>query len=79
MSAAPVSYEQPIKAQYTELFARYLQRRSEPPPAGWQRAVLELPLDATRVDVGEQDSFMEELLTLIRERCSTTDPKKTSP
>ena len=79
MSAAPLSYEQPIKAHYAEIFARYLQRRSEPPPAGWQRAVLELPPDAPRVEMREQDRFMEELLRLIRERCSTADPKKTSP
>jgi hypothetical protein len=79
MSAAPLSYEQPIKAHYEEIFTRYLQRRSEPPPAGWRRAVLELPPDATRVDATERDSFMEELLRLIRERCATTDPKKTSP
>jgi hypothetical protein len=79
MNAAPLNYQQPIKAHYAEIFARYLQQRSEPPPAGWQRAVLELPPDATRVDAREQDTFMGELITLIRDRCSTTDPKKTSP
>jgi len=79
MSAAPLNYEQPIKAHYAEIFDRYLQRTNAQPPAGWQRAVLELPPDAPRVEVREEDSFMEELLRLIRERCSTTDPKKTSP
>jgi len=79
MSAAPLCYEQPIKAHYEEIFTRYLQRRYEPPPSGWQRAVLELPPDAPRVEMKEQDRFMEELLRLIRERCSTVDPKKTSP
>ena len=79
MSAAPLNYEQPIKAHYSEIFYRYLRRTNEPPPSGWQRAVLELPPDAPRVDAREQDSFMEELLRLIQERCSTTDPKKTSP
>lgn len=83
MSTVPVPHEQPINAHYTEIFARYLQRKNELPPAGWQRAVLELPpdatrVDATRVDAREQDRFMEELLRLIRERCFTTDPKKTS-
>jgi hypothetical protein len=79
MSAAPLSYEQPIKEHYTDIFYRCLQRTCEPPPAGWQRAVLELPPDAPRVEMREQDRFMEELLRLIRERCSTADPKKTSP
>jgi hypothetical protein len=79
MSAAPLSYEQPIKAHYTEILTRYLQRTNEPPPAGWRRAVLELPPDAIRVEAREQDTFTEELLRLIRERCSTTDPKTTSP
>ncbi len=79
MSAAPLSYEQPIKAHYAEIFDRYLQRTNAQPPAGWQRAVLELPPDALRVDAGEQDDFMEELLRLILQRCSATDPKKTSP
>jgi hypothetical protein len=79
MSAAPLSYDQPIKAHYAEIFARYLQRTNEQPPAGWQRVVLELPPDAPRVETREQDRFMEELLKLIRARCSTVDPKKTSP
>lgn len=79
MTTAPLSYEQPIKAHYEEIFTRYLRRTSEPPPVGWQRVVLELPPDATRVDATEQDRFMEELLTLIRERCSATAPAKTSP
>jgi len=79
MSAAPVPYEQPINAYYTEVFARCFQRKNDLPPAGWQRAVLELPPDATRVETGEHDKFMEELLKLIREQCSTADPKRTSP
>ena len=79
MSAAPLSYEQPIKAHYADIFYRYLQRTGEPPPAGWQRAVLELPADALRVDASDQDRFMEELLRLMRERCSTVNPKNTSP
>jgi hypothetical protein len=79
MSAAPLSYEQPIKAHYAEIFDRHLQRTNAQPPAGWQRAMLELPADAARVDTREQDSFMEEVLRLIRERCSIVDPKKTSP
>jgi hypothetical protein len=49
------------------------------PPTGWQRAVLHLPPDAARVEPREQDRFMEELLRLIREQCSTTNPKGTSP
>ena len=79
MSAAPLSYEQPIKAHYAEIFDRYLQRTNAQPPAGWQRAVMDLPPNAPRVEIREQDRFMEELLKLIRERCSTADPKETSP
>jgi len=78
MSATPVTYEQPIDAHYTTIFTRYLQRKKEPPPAGWQRAVLELSPDAIQVDAREEDRFMEELLKLIREQCLTTDPRKTS-
>jgi hypothetical protein len=79
MTAAPVPYEQPINAHYTIILVRYLQRTNEPPPAGWQRAVLHLSPDAIRLDAREEDRFMEELLKLIRERCSTANPKETSP
>jgi hypothetical protein len=79
MRAAPMPYDQPIKAHYEEILARYLQRKNEMPPIGWQRAVLHLPPDAARVEPREQDRFMEELLRLIREQCSTTNPKETSP
>jgi hypothetical protein len=44
-----------------------------------QRAVLELPPNAARLDPKEEERFMEELLRLIRERCAATDPKDTSP
>ena len=74
-TATPLAYDQPINAHYEEIFARYLQRKNEQPPAGWQRAVLELPPDAARVDPGEQERFMEELMRLIRERCAATDMK----
>ena len=72
-------YDQPIKDHYGVIFTQYLRRKNELPPAGWQRAVLYLPPNAERVDPSEQDRFMEELLRLVRERCSTTDPKDTSP
>ncbi len=78
MSSVPVTYEQPIDAHYTTVLARYFQRTNEPPPEGWQRAVLHLSPDATHIDVREEDEFMEELLRLIREQCSTTDPRKTN-
>jgi hypothetical protein len=48
MSAAPLSYEQPIKAHYAEIFDRHLQRTNAQPPAGWQRAMLELPAASTQ-------------------------------
>jgi hypothetical protein len=80
MSAAtPFPYDQPINAHYGEIFVRHLRQKNEPPPAGWQRAVLELPPNAARVDPKEEEIFMEELLRLIRERCAATDPKDTSP
>lgn len=80
MSAAtPLPYDQPINAHYGEIFVRYLRQKNEPPPAGWQRAVLELPPNAARVDPNEEERFMEELLRLIHERCAATDPKDTSP
>lgn len=79
MSAAKLSYEQPIKPYYVELLSRYLQQSNDRPPMGWRRAVIALPRNATRVEPAEQDRFMQELLTLIRERCAAVDPKDISP
>ena len=80
MSAAtPLPYDQPINAHYEVLLANYIQRNKERPPAEWKRAVLHLPADAPRVEPNEQNGFMEGLLRLIREECSMTDPKDTSP
>ena len=78
-AAAPLLYDQPINAHYEVLFANFIQRNNERLPAGWKRAVLHLPVDPLRVELSEQDRFMEGLLGLIREKCSTTEPKDTSP
>jgi hypothetical protein len=77
MSAAPI-YEQPIDAHYTDVLVRHFQRTKEVPPVGWRRARLELSPDATRVDVKEEDKFLEALLKLIREQCCAIDPTNTS-
>jgi hypothetical protein len=61
------------------MFANYIQRNNERPPAGWKKAVLHLPANAQRVEPNEQNRFMEDLLALIREKCSTTDRANTSP
>ena len=79
MSAATPSYDQPINAHYEMMFANCIQRNNERPPAGWKRSVLRLPANAQRVEPNEQNRFMEDLLALIREKCSTTDPADTSP
>jgi hypothetical protein len=80
MSAAtPLSYDQPINAHYEVMFANYIQRKNERPPAGWKRGVLHLPANAQRVEPNEQNRFMEDFLALIREKCSTTDPADTTP
>jgi len=80
MSAArPLSYEQPIDAHYEGIFVNYLQRNNERPPAGWRRVVLHLPANAQRIESDEQNRFMEELLRMIREQCSITEPKDVSP
>jgi hypothetical protein len=78
MSAAPSLYGQSINDHYEVIVARYIQRKNELPPAGWKKVMLRLPSTALRVeDPKEQDRFIEELIRLIRERCSSTDPKKT--
>jgi hypothetical protein len=80
MSAAtPLSYEQPINAHYEVILTNYIQQNNERPPAGWKRAVLHLPANAQRVVPNEQKSFMEGLLRLIREKCSTAKPEDMSP
>jgi hypothetical protein len=79
MNTVPATYEQPLDAHYATIFARNLQRTKEPPPAGWQKAVLELSPGAIRVDAGEENKFMEALKRLIRERCSGSDPRKAGP
>jgi hypothetical protein len=78
MSTAPSLYGQSINNHYDVIVARYTQRKNELPPTGWKKVVLHLPSTAVPIeDTKEQDRFMEELSRLIRERCSTTDPKKT--
>jgi len=80
MSAAiPLSYDQPISAHYEVIFASYLQRNNERPHLGWKRVVLHLSTNAQRVESSDQNRFMEELLRLIREKCSGTEPKDVSP
>jgi len=80
MSAAiPLSYDQPISAHYEVIFASYLQRNNERPPVGWKRVVLHLSTNAQRVESSDQNRFMEELLRLIREKCSGTEPKDVNP
>jgi hypothetical protein len=78
-AAAPLSYDQPISSHYEVIFANYVQRNNERPPAGWKRAVLQLPANAQRIEPNEQNRFMEELLRLIREKCSMTVPTDVSP
>ena len=78
-AASPLSYDQPINAHYEVMFANYIQRNNERPPAGWKRGVLQLPANAQRVEPNEQNRFMEDLLGLIREKCSTANPEDTSP
>ncbi len=78
-TATPLSYDQPIEAHYGTIFTRYLRRTNEPPPAGWQKAMLHLPQNAPRVEPREEVKFMEDLLRLIHERCSKTDVKDISP
>jgi hypothetical protein len=79
MSATPLTYGQSINDHYEVVFTRYIQRKNELPPAGWKKVTLHLPQKAIRVDPREEDRLMEELLRLIREKCSTADPKKTNP
>lgn len=80
MSAAiPLSYDQPISAHYEVIFANYLQRNNERPPVGWKRVVLHLSPSAQRVELSDQNRFMEELLRLIREKCSVIEPTDVSP
>lgn len=61
------------------MFANHIQRKDERPPEGWKKAVLNLPANAQRVEPNEQNRFMEDLLRLIREKCSTANPADTSP
>ena len=78
-TATPLSYDQPIEAHYGTIFTRHLRRTNEPPPAGWQRGVLHLPQNATRVDAREEVKFMEDLVRMIYEQCSKTDLKDIDP
>jgi hypothetical protein len=79
-TATPLPFDQPIEAHYGTILTQYLRRTKEPPPTGWQRGVLHLPQNAPRVDdIREQVEFMQELVRLIREECSKTDPKDTDP
>jgi hypothetical protein len=80
MSAAtPLPFDQPIEAHYGTIFTYYVRRTNRLPPTGWQRALLHLPQNARRVEAGEENRFMEELVRMIHERCSKTDPKDVSP
>jgi hypothetical protein len=71
MSTARVTYDQPIDAHYDTIITRYLERTNEKPPSGCKMVELELPPDAIRIDTrADENKFMEELLELIRERCT---------
>ena len=79
MSAATaLPYDQPIGDHYGVIFTRHLRRTNEPPPTGWQRGVLQLPQNASRVDPREEVKFMEDFVRMIYEKCSNTDPKNTN-
>jgi hypothetical protein len=78
MSMSTLTYGQSINDHYEVIFAQYIQRKNELPPAGWKRAVLHLPPNAARVDPKEQERFMEEFISLIREQCSMTVPSETN-
>ena len=75
MSTVPMNRQQ-LNAHYEGLFARYLssQRHNLPPPTGWQKVWLKVAEDAIPVNANEEDSFMGELLGLIREQCSNVPP-----
>src|SRR5208337_2925036 len=74
MNTAPVDKQQ-LNAYYEGLFTRYLSsERHVPPPAGWQKVWFKAAEDAIRVNANEEDSFMGELLGLIREQCSNAPP-----
>jgi hypothetical protein len=77
MSAASSTYGQSINDHYETIISRHIERRNELPVTGWNKVLLRLPPTALWVDdPKEQDELMEELLRLIREQCSKTNPNK---
>jgi hypothetical protein len=78
MSAAPFTYGQSINDHYDVIVSRFIQQKNELPAIRWKKVMLHLPSNALRIeDPKEQDTFMKELLRLVRRQCSATDPKST--
>jgi hypothetical protein len=72
-----VGFEQATNAGYEDILFRHLANSR--PPDGWAWAQLTPPVHAIRIDNAEEGRFVAELLELIRQRCSATLAKDTSP
>jgi hypothetical protein len=78
MRAEPLTYGQSINDHYEVIISRYIQQKEEIVPTKWEKVVLHLPPNASRIeDPKEQGQFMEELVRLVRAQCSATDANST--